>query len=79
MFQKHRQELELEIEKHFSERRVQFNASFAQMGEAIDSWSPDKMLQGLESVNSCFGVSLQFKNFQEFDEFMLDSKSTFEF
>ncbi|MCG9714958.1 hypothetical protein L1D29_19355 [Shewanella insulae] len=77
--QKHRQELESNIQKHFSERLAQFNHSFEQMDEALHEWDPDKMLKGLEQINNCFGASLQFTNFKEFDEFMLDPNSTFEF
>ena len=77
--QKHRAELEAHIEQHFKSRKVVFIQSFDLLDEAISEWDPDKVISSLEAINNSFGATLQFKNFKEFDNFMLDEDSTFVF
>lgn len=71
-------ELEKRLDKYFSERSTVFTESFNQLDEALIEWNPDKFVSGLENINNQFGKTLQFKTFEEFDEFM-ESDEAFEF
>ncbi len=71
-------ELEKGLDKYFSERSVAFNELFNQLDEALTEWNPNKFVSGLENINNQFGKTLQFKTFEEFDEFM-ESDEAFEF
>lgn len=75
---KSRIQLEKYIDKYFSDRKKEFSQSFNILDNSLIEWDPDKFAAGLERINNQFGASLQFKTFDEFDEFM-KSDETFKF
>lgn len=77
--QQHRAELESTIEKHFQERREEFINCFDILDSSLNGCEPDQYISGLERINNQFGKTLQFKSFEEFDEFMLDEDAKLKF
>ena len=75
---KSRIQLEQYIRKYFSDRKEEFEQAFNMLDNSLIEWNPDKFVAGLERINNQFGASLQFKTFDEFDEFM-KSDETFKF
>ena len=75
---KSRIQLEQYIRKYFSDRKEEFEQAFNMLDNSLIEWDPDKFVAGLERINNQFGASLQFKTFDEFDEFM-KSDETFKF
>ena len=72
--QKSRKNLTLHINKHFSERKEEFSQSFNILDESLNKWDSDNFVAALERINKQFGASLQFKTFNEFDNFMKSDK-----
>ncbi len=77
--QAHRAELERTLEEYFRERKQEFMECFDIMDSSLAGWDPDQFVGALERINNQFGKTLQFKNFEEFHEFMLDEETVFEF
>jgi len=75
---KSRIQLEQYIDKYFSNRNEEFTQAFNILDNSLGEWDPDKFAAGLERINNQFSASLQFKTFDEFDEFM-KSDETFKF
>lgn len=71
-----RAELEKYIDQYFSDRKKEFNRSFALLDNSLTNWDPDGFASALDEINMQFSKSLQFKNFKEFDQFM-DSEEAF--
>ncbi|MBP1934997.1 hypothetical protein [Ammoniphilus resinae] len=78
VMQKEREELERLIEQHFKDRHEMLRTHFTEMREAILANQPDRIVQQLGHIAVAFGGTLQFKNFKEFDEFMLDDNISFQ-
>ena len=76
--QKHRAELEKQLDQHFFERRETFIIAFNSMDDALSQWEPDKFVSALEIVNQQYGMTLRYKSFEEFDA-MMRSDDDFEF
>lgn len=76
--QKHRAELEQQLDQHFSGRREAFVMAFNRMDDALFRWEPDEFVSALEVVNQQYGMTLSYKNFKEFDAMMRSDKD-FEF
>lgn len=72
-----RKELDGIIDKHISKRAKVFDECFNNIESAITSWDADLMADGLAVISETFGKSLPFKNFDEFDELMLDDDKEF--
>lgn len=70
LMQENRLQLELLLEKHFTDTSKTFSNAFDGIEKALISWSPDEFTCELEKINNTFGISLPFKTFDEFDEFM---------
>ena len=77
--QAHRAQLEDTIKRHFRARKQEFTSCFDIMDSSLYGWEPDQFVSALERINQQFGKTLQFKNFEEFHNFMLDDDSVFEF
>lgn len=77
--QQNRAELDSLIDTHFAERKHLLNSQFKRVDKAILSWDPDALARSLGSISEAFGQSLPFKNFEEFDQFMLDDSKVLEF
>lgn len=60
-------------------RQKVFNESLESMAVAIDTNDVDLLTQALNQITAEVGGTIQFTTFEEFDEFMLDDSSTFEF
>jgi len=69
------EELEELIYEFYSHRDESFKASFEIINKAIDTNDIDSLSVGLNKIALEFGRALRFKNFKEFDEFMVDEKS----
>lgn len=74
-----REKLESLIKKTYQDRKVSFNYSFNEFKNGFLSSDIDGFISGLQGINSLYGKSLSFSTFSEFDEFMLDKDSVFEF
>lgn len=70
-----REELEKLIETTYKERKLTFEKSFEDFKEGLSSNDVERVILGLQSINSMYGKSLQFQTFKEFDDFMLDKNS----
>lgn len=77
--QAHRAELERVIAHHFAERKQEFTECFQILDSSLVGWEPDHFVGALERINNQFGRTLQFKNFDEFNTFMLDDKAALDF
>jgi hypothetical protein len=77
--QQNRAELETLIDTHFAERKDLLNSQFDGIDNAILSWNPNDLAKNLCTISEAFGQSLPFKDFEEFDHFMLDDSKTLEF
>lgn len=69
---------EAQLTKHFNERDTEFRIAFMQLDSSLEDWSPNGFVSGLEKINLQFGKTLQFKTFEEFDDFM-QTNEAFEF
>ncbi|HYK56631.1 MAG TPA: hypothetical protein VEV15_09120, partial [Flavisolibacter sp.] len=67
-----RLEMERLIEQHFADRYAMFRQGFQAMEEAILENNVHKVSNELNDILGAFGETLQFKNFKQFDDFMLD-------
>ena len=74
-----REKLESLIKKTYQDRKVSFNHSFNEFKNGFLSSDIDSFISGLQGINSLYGKNLSFSTFSEFDEFMLDKDSVFEF
>lgn len=79
MMQERRAEFERVTEELFAERSRIFKASFEQIERAMQSDDIDAFNDALGRLIGSYGKELQFKNFDEFDEFMMDDSTTFKF
>lgn len=72
---KERLELERQIDLHFANRKAYFSDCFKQMENAIFDNDIEAVNNRLADILGAFEETLQFKNFKEFDDFMLDDGS----
>lgn len=79
LMQQNRLELQSLINQHISEQREMFDSAFMCMDDALVNWNPDAFTFHLEKVCNAFNTGLPFSNFKEFDEFMNDDSTVFEF
>ena len=56
-----------------------YRGDFNEFKNGFLSSDIDSFISGLQGINSLYGKSLSFSTFSEFDEFMLDKDSVFEF
>jgi hypothetical protein len=78
LIRKNRTELQQHIDTYFSDRQSAFTQAFSGMDTALINWDPDEFISSLNIINQEIGCTLSFKNFNEFDDFML-SDNTMEF
>ncbi|SHH39884.1 hypothetical protein [Clostridium grantii] len=74
-----RNELIVSINKFYTNRKRVFKESFDAIDLAIESNDLDKFTEGLNNITLEMGKILQFKNFDEFNNFMLDKNMVLEF
>lgn len=72
--QKERYDYEMLVEKHFSDRRNEFVDAFTSMDASWENDDPQTFIHGLGRILSQFGGTLNFKTFEEFDDFMMNSE-----
>ncbi len=77
--EKQGRELELLIETHYINRKKVFQESFDIINSSTKSGDLTLFTQGLNKIAVEMGKALQFKNFEEFDVFMIDQEAVFEF
>lgn len=70
-----RVELEKLISQTYKDRKLTYEKSFQDFKQGISTKDVEKLISGLNKINSMYGKSLQFQTFEEFDEFMLNSNS----
>ncbi|MDZ8066095.1 MAG: hypothetical protein RMY64_10715 [Nostoc sp. DedQUE08] len=66
-------EFEHLFEANFQARCVEFDACFAAIDAGLTSNKPELTTLALANFAELFGKKLQFENFQEFDDFMINS------
>lgn len=71
-----RREFERLFAASFQERCAQFEACFTAIEAGLTANKPELATQSLGDFAALFGKKLQFENFEEFDEFMMDSDQT---
>lgn len=67
------------VNEHFALREELFTKAFAQIDSSILQWDPNGFTVSLVTICDAFGSSLPFKSFEEFDEFMENEETVFEF
>lgn len=72
---KERLEMERQIELHFADRHDFFRDCFKSMEKAVLQNDIDGINGQLSNIVGAFGETLQFKNFKEFDDFMMDDST----
>ena len=65
-----RTKLEAYLDTHFANRAQIFKTSFDALDQAILSDETEAFAEALQTINEQFGQTLQFSNYQEFDELM---------
>ena len=60
-------------------RQKVFNDSLNSLSKALDTGNVELLTEALNQITAEVGGTIQFKNFEEFDDFMLDDSLTFEF
>jgi|GEM_PF-5216705 len=70
-----RETMERLVEQYFSDREQQFKLAFKQIEHAALSNDVEGISKQLSNIVGAFGEKLQFKNFQEFNDFMLDNNT----
>ncbi len=70
-------ELKELIKTTYKERKLAFNESFDKFSKSLSENDADRAIEALSSINQMYGKELQFKSFDEFDDFMLNSDDTF--
>lgn len=73
--QKHRKELELQLEQHRELRQHKVDLGFSIMDKSLESLNPDEYLKGLNLIGEQFGIILPYKNFEEFDRIMTSNET----
>ena len=68
-------ELEKLISQTYKDRKLTYEKSWKDFKQGISTNDVEKLISGLNKINSMYGKSLQFQTFDEFDEFMLNSNS----
>lgn len=76
---KQRKELSLLINHYYQDRRIVFENSFMMVEKSLMSNDLDLFVEGLNQIALEMGKTLQFKDFDEFDAFMRNPDSVFEF
>ncbi|ALC89369.1 hypothetical protein AM500_05910 [Bacillus sp. FJAT-18017] len=66
----------MESSAAIADRYVMFRKYFLKMEEGLLSGNVNQVSFDLDNILGAFGNTLQFKNFQQFDTFMLDTGST---
>ncbi|WP_010200148.1 hypothetical protein [Bacillus sp. m3-13] len=79
VMEKERQELQGLIHEHLAERQTTFEVCFEGINEAIISGDHSVFKENLNNIAITFGTTLQFLDFEEFDDFMQDDTMTFKF
>lgn len=65
-----RAKLEAYLDTHFANRAQIFKTSFDALDQAVLSDETEAFAEALQTINKQFGQTLQFSNYQEFDELM---------
>ncbi len=65
------------IKTTYKERKLAFDESFDKFSKSLSENDADRAIEALSSINQMYGKELQFKSFDEFDDFMLNSDDTF--
>ncbi|QGG46640.1 hypothetical protein [Heliorestis convoluta] len=73
------QELNKQINQFYQNRQALFQESFTIIDEAIESANLDQFTLGLNKIALEMGQTLQFKNFNDFDNFMQDKSKALDF
>ncbi|MGD6991094.1 hypothetical protein [Sutcliffiella horikoshii] len=79
VMEKERQELQELIHEHLVERQTTFEVCFKEINEAITSGDHSAFKENVNNLAITFGTTLQFLDFEEFDDFMQDDTMTFKF
>jgi len=66
-----RLQLENYLESHFADRRESIGLALNAIEASAHEGHSEQLTEGLLKLNDSFGKTLQFKSFEEFDEFML--------
>ncbi|WP_404429585.1 hypothetical protein [Sutcliffiella horikoshii] len=77
--EKERQELQTLIHENLVEQEATFEVCFNGINEAITSGDHSAFKENLHTLAITFGTTLQFLDFEEFDDFMQDETMTFKF
>ncbi|MGM9580462.1 MAG: hypothetical protein ACI3U2_04400 [Anaerovibrio sp.] len=72
-----RAQFERETQALFAHRERVFKDSFDRLEQAVRTNDMDAFSTSMNNIAAAFGKELQFKNFDEFDEFMMDEDSVF--
>ena len=78
LMQRHREELQSLIYKYATAHTALVASALTAMDTALAEGNPDACLGQLEILCTAFNTVLPFTSFQEFDEFMIDGRNTFE-
>lgn len=73
--QEQEKEMKINIKKHYKDRQQCFDNCFLTLDKAIEENNISNFTQSLNAMAENFGVILQFKTFNEFDNFMNDENS----
>lgn len=74
-----RKELSKSIEEFYSNRQEVFENSLKDIDTAIKYEDLDKFTEALNNIALEMGATLQFKDFEEFDDFMMDKELCLDF
>lgn len=73
----YRKEIQNISEKYFNEYTLTINNALSTMSEACKSGDADKFISGANLLTDKFGGCVQYRNMQEFEEFMNDENTDF--
>ncbi|MMZ53905.1 hypothetical protein D1872_157130 [compost metagenome] len=78
IMERERLELERQFEVYFAKRQIELRDHFEAMRGSILANDSEAIVRQLGSIAVMFGGTLRFKNFEEFDAFMLDEDTVFD-
>lgn len=68
-------ELQALFDAHMTDIKIQLSDCFVCMDKAVDAGNMDAFAEAANNLGSLFGKNLQFKNMQEFEDFMLSDET----
>ena len=77
LMRQRREQFERETQALFAHRERVFKDSFDRLEKAVRTNDMDAFAVSMNNIAAAFGKELQFKNFDEFDKFMMDDNSVF--